>query len=67
MPDSLALRVLYNPDGVDFAQKITLDMGNGTSIDASANHFFQKPRLQTRQTRLLQLRGVSACTRSCKK
>ncbi|MBL7799028.1 MAG: hypothetical protein JNJ90_21190 [Saprospiraceae bacterium] len=35
LPDSLALRVLYNPDGVDFAQKITLDMGNGTSIDAA--------------------------------
>jgi len=34
VPDSLALRLLYNPDGVDFAQKITLDMGNGTSIDA---------------------------------
>ncbi|MEQ1744754.1 MAG: hypothetical protein ABMA02_04970 [Saprospiraceae bacterium] len=34
LPDSLALRVLYNPDGVDFAQKITLDMGNGTTIHA---------------------------------
>ncbi len=34
MPDSLALRVLYNPDGVDFAQKITLDMGNGKTIHA---------------------------------
>jgi len=34
LPDSLALRVLYNPDGVDFGQKISLDMGNGSSIDA---------------------------------
>jgi len=34
LPDSLALRVLYNPDGVDFAQRITLDMGDGTSMDA---------------------------------
>jgi hypothetical protein len=35
LPDSLALRVLYNPDGVDFAQKITLDMGNGKTIHAA--------------------------------
>lgn len=34
LPDSLAIRVLYNPDGVDFAQKISLDMGDGTSMDA---------------------------------
>lgn len=34
LPDSLAARVLYNPDGVDFAQKITLDTGDGKTIDA---------------------------------
>ncbi|MBK9337596.1 MAG: hypothetical protein IPM98_13945 [Lewinellaceae bacterium] len=34
LPDSLALRVLYNPDGVDFAQRIILDMGNGKTIHA---------------------------------
>lgn len=34
LPDALAARVLHNPDGVDFAQKITLDTGNGKTIDA---------------------------------
>ncbi|MFN0015249.1 MAG: hypothetical protein ACKVU2_11945 [Saprospiraceae bacterium] len=34
MPDSLALRLLHNPDGVDFGQKITLDMGSGSTIHA---------------------------------
>lgn len=34
MPDALASRVLYNPDGVDFAQRITLDAGEGKQIDA---------------------------------
>lgn len=42
MPEALAARVLHNPDGVDFAQKITLDTGNGKTIDAIpviyANH-----------------------------
>ncbi|MEZ4964858.1 MAG: hypothetical protein R2791_06415 [Saprospiraceae bacterium] len=42
MPAGLAGRVLYNPDGVDFAQKITLKTGDGSQIDAIpiiyANH-----------------------------
>ncbi len=42
MPDALAARVLYNPDGVDFAQKITLKTEAGKTIDAIpviyANH-----------------------------
>lgn len=42
MPEALAARVLHNPDGVDFAQKITLDTGNGKTIEAIpviyANH-----------------------------
>lgn len=34
MPEGLAARVLYNPDGVDFAQRITLTLEDGSSIDA---------------------------------
>jgi hypothetical protein len=41
-PPALAERVLYNPDGVDFAQKITLAQADGTTIQAIpvlyANH-----------------------------
>ena len=42
MPDALAARVLYNPDGVDFAQKINLETETGETIHAIpviyANH-----------------------------
>ncbi len=42
IPEKLAARVLYNPDGVDFAQKITLKMEDGSTIYAIpiiyANH-----------------------------
>lgn len=42
MPDALAARVLYNPDGVDFAQKITLTLDDNSRIEAIpvlfANH-----------------------------
>ncbi len=34
LPDELAARVLYNPDGVDFAQKISLAMDDGSRVDA---------------------------------
>ncbi len=34
LPSTLAERVLYNPDGVDFAQKITLRREDGTTLDA---------------------------------
>jgi hypothetical protein len=34
MPASLAERVLYNPDGVDFAQKIDLTLADGSKISA---------------------------------
>ena len=34
LPSTLAERVLYNPDGVDFAQKITLRKEDGTTLDA---------------------------------
>lgn len=34
LPDELAARVLYNPDGVDFAQKISLTMEDGSRIEA---------------------------------
>lgn len=50
MPEPLAARVLHNPDGVDFAQKITLDTGDGKTIDAIpviyANHPGFKPEEQ---------------------
>lgn len=50
LPEPLAARVLHNPDGVDFAQKITLDAGNGKTIDAIpiiyANHPGFKPEKQ---------------------
>ncbi|MBK7936779.1 MAG: hypothetical protein IPJ82_06655 [Lewinellaceae bacterium] len=42
VPEKLAERVLYNPDGVDFAQKITLTTADNTQIQAVpviyANH-----------------------------
>ena len=42
VPAGLAERVLYNPDGVDFAQKITLTTADNTQIEAVpiiyANH-----------------------------
>lgn len=42
LPEKLASRVLYNPDGVDFAQKITLKLDDGRTIYAVpviyANH-----------------------------
>ncbi len=42
LPEPLASRVLYNPDGVDYAQKITLKMDDGRTIYAVpviyANH-----------------------------
>lgn len=42
MPDNLASRVLFNPDGVDFAQKIDLNTEGGKTISAIpiiyANH-----------------------------
>ena len=42
VPPALAARVLYNPDGVDFAQKISLTMPDNSKIDAVpiiyANH-----------------------------
>lgn len=42
LPEALAARVLHNPDGVDFAQKITLAVEGGRTIDAVpiiyANH-----------------------------
>ena len=51
LPDSLAVRVLYNPDGVDFAQKISLKQANGQSIDAIpvlySNHLGYKPGKRT--------------------
>jgi hypothetical protein len=34
LPEALAARVLHNPDGVDFAQKITLNTEDGKTIDA---------------------------------
>lgn len=34
MPAALAERVLYNPDGVDFAQKITLQQADGSKMEA---------------------------------
>lgn len=34
VPEGLAERVLFNPDGVDFAQKISLKQQDTTSIDA---------------------------------
>jgi hypothetical protein len=34
MPASLSERVLYNPDGVDFAQKIDLTLADGSKISA---------------------------------
>jgi hypothetical protein len=34
LPDALAARVLYNPDGVDFAQKISLAMEDGSRTEA---------------------------------
>ena len=34
MPATLAERVLFNPDGVDFAQKIALAAGENTTIQA---------------------------------
>ncbi len=34
LPATLANRVLYNPDGVDFAQKITLTQKDGSKIEA---------------------------------
>ena len=50
LPEQLAARVLHNPDGVDFAQKITLDTGNGKMIDAIpvlyANHPGFRPEKQ---------------------
>lgn len=42
LPETLAPRVLYNPDGVDFAQKINLKLADGKTISAVpviyANH-----------------------------
>lgn len=42
LPEKLASRVLFNPDGVDFAQKITLKLDDGRTIHAVpviyANH-----------------------------
>lgn len=34
LPDALAQRVLYNPDGVDFAQKIDLSLNDSSKISA---------------------------------
>ena len=34
LPTTLANRVLYNPDGVDFAQKITLQQADGSKLEA---------------------------------
>lgn len=34
LPDALAARVLFNPDGVDFGQKITLKTEDGKTINA---------------------------------
>ncbi len=34
LPPALAARVLYNPDGVDFAQKIALSVGDSATIQA---------------------------------
>ena len=34
LPPGLASRVLYNPDGVDFAQKIALKQADGTTLHA---------------------------------
>ncbi len=34
LPAGLAARAMYNPDGVDFAQKITLRKEDGTTLDA---------------------------------
>lgn len=34
MPDSLVQRILVNPDGVDYAQKITLKVSDSTTIQA---------------------------------
>jgi len=34
LPEKLDSRVLYNPDGVDFAQKIKLQMEDGSQIEA---------------------------------
>lgn len=48
LPPALAERVLYNPDGVDFAQKITLKTVNGEHIYAVpiiyANHLGYSPK-----------------------
>lgn len=50
LPEQLAARVLHNPDGVDFAQKITLNTGNGKTIDAIpviyASHPGFRPEIQ---------------------
>lgn len=34
LPEALAARVLHNPDGVDFAQKITLKLESGQTVHA---------------------------------
>ncbi|MEZ4940248.1 MAG: hypothetical protein R3D58_05240 [Saprospiraceae bacterium] len=51
MPEGLAARVLYNPDGVDFAQRISLTLDDGSSIDAIpvlySGHLGYKPGRST--------------------
>lgn len=46
MPTSLAERVLYNPDGVDFAQKIDLTLEDGSKISAIPIIYAKKPGYQ---------------------
>jgi hypothetical protein len=47
MPDALAQRVLYNPDGVDFAQKIDLTLTDGSKISAIPIIYAKSPGFVT--------------------
>lgn len=48
MPDALASRVFFNPDGTDFAQRISLKTEEGNTIEAipiiSSNHLGYTPK-----------------------
>lgn len=46
LPEKLADRVLYNPDGVDFAQRIRLQLENGSAIDAIPVIYAKHPGYQ---------------------
>jgi hypothetical protein len=46
IPKALSERVLHNPDGVDFAQKITLKQADGTVIEAVPVLYANQPGYQ---------------------